>query len=197
MSAAAKHLPSTGQQPEFLAALRALHSITEPLSEVAVRELLLQLARFPGELSAFEHFSPESYARNRVFSSRFVDLLLLCWRPGQRTPIHDHAGSTCGVYVMRGEAIEIGFSRPSQGPLIPSGSAVRAAGSLTVNRDDDIHLVANFAGPGQDLITLHCYSPPLASMRVFGEDETFFAGYSGVAGRALAATPTPHKGGAT
>lgn len=170
--------------PDFLQTLRSLHHLTAPLTESEVRELLQNLAKHPSELSAFENFESDYYARNRIFSNQFVDLLLLCWRPGQRTPIHDHARSTCGVYVMRGEAIEIGFSPSGLGPLIPTGSHTVSAGNITVSSDDDIHLVANYSKSGEDLVTLHCYSPPLGQMRVFGEQETFFNEYTSIFRRA-------------
>ncbi len=168
----------------LVASLQALHDLTRPLSESEVRELLSSLSQSTKELAAFERFDAESYCRNRIFSNSFVDILLLCWRPGQRTPIHDHAGSTCGVYVMRGEAIEIGFAPSGMGPLIPSGSHAVSSGEVTVSSDNDIHLVANYSSSGEDLVTVHCYSPPLRSMRVFGEGETFFSGYSEATERA-------------
>ena len=168
----------------LVSTLRALHHLNAHLSEPEVRKLLESLALHRDELSAFERFDPESYCRNRIFSNGFVDLLLLCWKPGQKTPIHDHSGSVCGVYVMRGEASEIGFSPSGLGPLVPTGTHTVAAGSITVSSHDDTHVVANYAKSGEELVTLHCYSPPLQSMRVFAEKETFFADYTGVTERA-------------
>ena len=187
-AATAQHIttPSLQQasQLRLSAAFGPLQNLTAPLSETEVRELLASLSCCGDEFSAFERFDDGSYCRNRIFSNDFVDVLLLCWRPGQRTPIHDHAGSTCGVYVMRGEAIEIGFTASGMGPLIPSGSHSVLAGGVTVSSDDDIHLVANYSSSGQDLVTVHCYSPPLRSMRIFSEGETFFSQYSEVTERA-------------
>ncbi len=168
----------------LLGSLRTLHELASPLSEREVRELLASLSKCTSELATFERFDAESYCRNRIFSNSFVDVLLLCWRPGQRTPIHNHAGSTCGVYVMRGEAIEIGFTASGMGPLIPSGSHAVSSGEVTVSSDNDIHLVANYSSSGEDLVTVHCYSPPLRSMRVFGEGETFFSNYGEATERA-------------
>lgn len=171
-------------RPGLIETLQSLQRLDAPLPEPEVRKLLSTLALCRDEISSFERFSPEAYCRNRIFSNEFVDLLLLCWQPGQRTPIHDHAGSTCGVYVVRGEALEIGFKPSGLGPLIPSETHSVAAGGITVSTDEDVHLVANYSASGEDLVTLHCYSPPLRSMRVFGEQETFFAEYGEVTARA-------------
>ena len=160
--------------------LRSIDSREDPLSVDEVCTLLTALAVHADELSPYAHFDPRTYKRNRIFRNDALDILLLCWRSKQRTPIHDHAGSICGVYVLRGEATEIAFKPSGIGVLIPSESKSLHAGDITVSIDSDAHLVGNFAAPAQDLITLHCYSPPLAAMRVFDEKETFFADYGAI-----------------
>jgi cysteine dioxygenase len=82
---------------------------------------------------------------------------------------------------MKGQAIEITFTPSAMGLLVPRGSLELTAGDITVSTDSDAHLVGNFAEPAQDLVTLHCYSPPLTSMKVFDEKETFFADYRSIA----------------
>src|SRR5207253_2226455 len=51
------------------------------------------------DLRPYRSFKPGTYARHRVFRNEFVEMLVLCWRPGQRTPIHDHNGSHGAVMV--------------------------------------------------------------------------------------------------
>ncbi len=167
--------------PNIAQICASLGNLSAPLSRNEIEALLRAVSEHNDELSSFEHFEDSSYRRNRIFKNTFVDLLLLCWKPSQRTPIHDHTGSTCGVYVIRGQAIEIAFSRSGMGPLIPLESRELTAGNITVSADSDAHMVGNFAAPQQDLVTLHCYSPPLESMRVFHEEETFFADYRSIA----------------
>ena len=41
----------------------------------------------------------------------------LCWRNGQRSPIHNHRGSNCGVKVLRGVATETTFARAANGMI--------------------------------------------------------------------------------
>src|SRR5918911_842068 len=54
------------------------------------------------DLRAYRFFKPGTYTRHRVCRSDFAELLVLCWRPGQRTPIHDHNGSYGAVRVCEG-----------------------------------------------------------------------------------------------
>lgn len=158
----------------------SLNEYNYALSAEEISALLQTISPHATELASFERFDDSSYCRNRIFRNDLVDLLLLCWKHGQRTPIHDHSGSTCGVYIVRGEATEIGFSSSGVGLLVPTVCSRLQRGDITVSVDSDAHMVANFAPRKQDLVTLHCYSPPLDSMRVFSEQETFLHDYQAI-----------------
>jgi cysteine dioxygenase len=150
---------------------------SSPLSQVEIEELIRSLTQAREELASYELFDDAFYRRNRLFSSEQIDILLLCWKPSQRTPIHDHSGSVCGFHVLRGEATEVAFTHSGLGPLVPSETKIIRAGETAISVDTDAHLVGNFAANNTDLVTLHCYSPPLSSMRVFDQSETFFNDY--------------------
>lgn len=48
-------------------------------------------------------FARDTYARNLVCRTPFFELLVLCWRPGQESTIHDHAGALNAIRVHSGE----------------------------------------------------------------------------------------------
>jgi len=48
-------------------------------------------------------FAANTYARNLVCRTPSFELLVLCWRPGHESTIHDHAGSLNAIRVYRGE----------------------------------------------------------------------------------------------
>ena len=48
-------------------------------------------------------FGDRTYRRNLLHTGPAYQALILCWKNGQRSPIHDHRGSSCGVRVLRGE----------------------------------------------------------------------------------------------
>src|ERR1043165_5778579 len=70
-----------------LEALRAVPSLDE------LNRLLGEVEVGMDDLRPYVGFKAGTYARHRVFRNDFAELLVLCWRPGQRTPIHDHNGS--------------------------------------------------------------------------------------------------------
>src|SRR5215475_6509678 len=61
------------------------------------------------QIEPFLQFSPERYRRNLMRAGPSYHALILCWRSGQRSPIHDHRGSACAVRVLEGDATEIIF----------------------------------------------------------------------------------------
>src|SRR5690242_5723949 len=64
-------------------------------------------------------FSPERYVHNLLHAGPSYQALVLCWRNGQRSPIHNHRGSHCGVKVLRGVATETAFRRAPNGLVVP------------------------------------------------------------------------------
>jgi cysteine dioxygenase len=105
-------------------------------------------------------FSTQHYARNQLAKSPWYQLLVICWRGGQSSPIHDHFGSACGVRVVDGVATETLFEESTPGHVRPLRQMQHVRGEVCVTSDSDIHLITNDQAD-QDLITLHLYSPPL------------------------------------
>jgi cysteine dioxygenase len=93
--------------------------------------------------------------------------LVLCWRNGQRSPIHDHQGSSCAVKVLRGLALETIFQRAANGMIYADYSRELGEGSITASQDADIHQISNLQPDSHDLVTLHIYSPPLLCMNTY------------------------------
>jgi cysteine dioxygenase len=146
-----------------------------------IRRVLGDLCLRREDVSEWVEFSESGYQRNRIHRTSRFEVLLLCWRSGQRSPIHDHAGSTCGVRVIAGTATETLYAVSPCGSLYPTRSRRLAAGSVSVAYDADVHQLGNLASAGRDLVTLHIYSPPLTTMRVYSVSETTLADHDRLA----------------
>ena len=135
------------------------------------------VARLADELSSFEiglaelaehlHFSSTTYKRNLVRAGPHYHAWLLCWRNGQRSPIHDHRGSTCVVRVLRGTLTETVFELAPNGHVKATSSRDYGEGSIVGSEDGDIHQVSNLQAADADLVTLHVYAPPLTRMGTY------------------------------
>jgi cysteine dioxygenase len=157
--------------------LKSIESAFARLDRVAgalpLRVILDWFGDFPlgaEDVADYLVFSPERYVRNLLHAGPSYQALVLCWRNGQRSPIHNHRGSHCGVRVLRGVATETVFARAPNGMVVPVRSRDLPPGHVCASADEDTHQVSNLQAGGADLVTLHVYSPPLLRMEVFSLD---------------------------
>lgn len=119
------------------------------------------------DLGPHAAFGRACYTRNLLHTGPAYQALALCWRSGQRSPIHDHRGSGCALKVIIGTATEVKFERSPSGLISPTAVTRLAAGGIAASEDDDMHQMGNLEPVGHDLITLHLYSPPLRTMGTY------------------------------
>jgi cysteine dioxygenase len=119
------------------------------------------------ELQPYTGFKEGNYWRHRVYRNEFVEMLILCWRPGQRTPIHDHNGSHGGVKVWKGMLWETIFSYDPVTGLEYKSARELSPSSVTGSDVPDIHQLGNPDVSEQDLITIHIYAPPLGVLHTY------------------------------
>lgn len=119
------------------------------------------------DLRPYRFFKTGTYARHRVVRSEFAELLVLCWKPGQRTPIHDHNGSYGAVRVCEGVMWETMFALNNEHELYYQSAREWHAGEVTGADIPDIHQLGNPEVSGQELVTLHLYAPPLGVLNTY------------------------------
>jgi cysteine dioxygenase len=136
-----------------------------PLEELTLRLDALDIE--PEDVAEFIRFSNQGYTRNLVQAGGWYSVLVLCWKNGQRSPIHDHAGSACGLRVLRGTLTETVFDMTPRGHVKAVFSREMFPGSVCSTQDLDLHQVSNLQEDGSDLVTLHVYSPPLTRMGTY------------------------------
>ena len=119
------------------------------------------------EVQPYLGFKAGNYSRHRVMRNEFVEMLVLCWKPGQRTPIHDHNGSHGAVFVHEGILWETTFDYDAEKGLAYKSHRELRSGGLTGSEVPDIHQLGNPDVSGQDLITIHIYAPPLGVLKTY------------------------------
>jgi cysteine dioxygenase len=151
--------------------LQALFAYLDRLKGRApLKELTAEMADLEvdcDEVAEFIRFSDRAYARNLVSAGPWYNALALCWKNGQRSPIHDHKGSSCGVRVLRGTLTETLFELTPNGDVKATFSRDLSAGGVIGSEDTDIHQISNLQPGNADLVTLHVYSPPLLWMGTY------------------------------
>lgn len=145
-------------------ALRACQSVP---SLTELYELVERTKISADEVRPYSRFKVGNYSRHRVMKNEFVEMLVLCWKPGQRTPIHDHNGSHGAVFVHKGILWETIFDYDTELGLTYKSHRELRAGGLTGSEIPDIHQLGNPDVSGRDLITIHIYAPPLGVLKTY------------------------------
>ena len=125
-----------------------------------LRKLIQNLKLDRSEIAPYIQFTDNHYARNLVFKCRDFEVLVLCWKAGQRSPIHDHGNSICSVYAIDGTLSADNYRRTSGGHLRADYSEDYKPGSVLSIQTTEIHQVSNLQD-SSDLVSLHFYLGPL------------------------------------
>ena len=140
---------------------------TERADLGTLQRLLVESQLKLEDLAGYLNFADDCYRRNLVAESPWFNVLVLCWKSGQRSPIHDHAQSVCAFKVLTGVCSETSYAFSPCGQVVPSRTKDFLAGEIVASHDSETHQVSNLQPEGTALVTLHVYSPPLKTMKVF------------------------------
>jgi cysteine dioxygenase len=159
--------PLDGSSITFSELVERLNGQTSPPSLEQLNSWISNVEISPLDLEPYIGFKEGNYWRHRVCRNQAVEMLVICWRPGQKTPIHDHNGSHGVVRVHEGLMWETIFAYDSEKGLCYDTGRECPAGTVTGAEVPDIHQLGNPEVSGQDLITVHIYSPPLGVLKTY------------------------------
>ncbi|MEX0802630.1 MAG: cysteine dioxygenase family protein [Candidatus Binatia bacterium] len=130
-------------------------------------EVLQRLIVTEEEIAEHASFSEHRYSRNIVVRDKQFEILMICWKSGQRSLIHDHGDSLGGVKVLRGILTESLFTPALNGMIKPVTSTDYQSGDVQIEEKSTIHQVSNLQPGGRDAISLHAYLPPFGRMNIY------------------------------
>ncbi|GLC51243.1 hypothetical protein PLESTB_000481600 [Pleodorina starrii] len=81
-----------------------------------------------GDWRRFALFNSTHYVRNLVEANEDFELLVLCWKAGQVSRVHNHAASHCWLAVLDGQMREIQYQRAAPPPGEEAAAAAAAPG---------------------------------------------------------------------
>lgn len=158
---------SDDQTLSFSTLIATLSAQTDPPTLEQLYNWLQNTNIAADELEPYLGFKERTYWRHLVCRNEAVEMLVLCWQPGQRTVIHDHNGSVGAVLVQQGVLWETMFDFDEQKGLRYHSVNERQAGAVTGADVPDIHQLGNPDVSEQNLVTIHVYSPPLGVLHTY------------------------------
>jgi len=118
-------------------------------------------------------FRDDTYARNLIALTPRFEMLVLCWKPGQNSRIHDHMESFSVVKCLRGTLTNHLYSRHDDGKREDYGDVRKIRADLVGPGEyapldcGGIHMMENDPRSGENLVTLHFYAEPLREIHLF------------------------------
>eukprot|EP01088_Endostelium_zonatum_P021264 TRINITY_DN8288_c0_g1_i1.p1 TRINITY_DN8288_c0_g1~~TRINITY_DN8288_c0_g1_i1.p1 ORF type:complete len:199 (-),score=58.82 TRINITY_DN8288_c0_g1_i1:130-726(-) len=122
-------------------------------------------------------WSDVCYTRNLLEANENYELMVICWKKGQKSPIHNHAGSSCWMAVLSGAIEETYYNYKGENMTpgnYPEGPCPRLEegrseplleGQVGYIRDEiALHLIKPLDG---DAVSLHMYSPPIKVCNIY------------------------------
>lgn len=154
-----------------------LHDLDRALTEdrrgSRVARLLEAYARGADDWRPYALFEASYYSRNLLRHSDLFELIVLCWGPGQRSPIHDHAGQRCWMAVLEGGVRETLYQ------VAPGPRAALTVGRTLDFQRGQVAFVVDDIGwhriepvGGAPAVTLHLYSRPIRECSIFDEEQS-------------------------
>ncbi len=116
------------------------------------------------EFASFQHWSDEKYTRNCIARTDHYEALLLCWEPGQYTPVHSHGGKNCLVHMLSGNLVEKRYQQEDD--LVETSKQAMVSGDSAYMHDSmGYHTLTNLSG--ERAMTLHIYMNPIYQCEVY------------------------------
>jgi cysteine dioxygenase len=159
-----------------------------PITSDRVADLMTGVTLDEKTVRPYLHFAGDHYTRNLIHRDAHFDIMVLCWRPGQGTPIHTHNGQLGWAFTTKGalDCVEyrwMGCDRPEnqnvagldclaggmqvklerqESVLCTPGGAVNR-----VTKQVTIHSLTVPPDCKEDVVSLHVYSLPFDSCVMF------------------------------
>ncbi len=154
---------------ELIEAVDACSELTPDLA----RRLLGHIELQPADVmpwADFDHPVTDGYGRKLVFAGARFELMVMSWRPGDYSAIHDHGATQWGAVRYLGPAEHVVF-REHEGRLGVHERRMQTPGSVCAVDHDLIHLMGN---PGTTpFLSIHLYGVDCPTPLVTGDARIF------------------------
>lgn len=157
----------------FATKIESLNDLLEVLPECSGKDyvdLVHDLHLYPEEFTGYSFWNKDFYTRNCIARSTKYELILLCWEPGQETPIHDHGGEECWVYMLQGHLGETRYrlSDNNEAATVVQQSELEEGQFSYMNDNMGLHSLKNLSN-GRSM-SLHLYMNPINECHILDAD---------------------------
>ena len=171
---------------DFIEGLRRLES--DMITKGGVAQFVADAHVRAEALTPYIFWKENSYTRNLIYRDGFFEVMAICWRSGQKTPVHTHNGQLGWMTVVQGEILTHHYrylrcSAPENQNVVGMDclaganhvelerlDTIRCANDgrvVTVDKLQTIHQIENSDQADAGCVSLHVYSKPFDSCVAF------------------------------
>jgi cysteine dioxygenase len=162
------------------------------ITQDCVRDFMQGTQLSAQELTPYTHFRDEYYTRNLVYRDALFEVMIICWKSGQKTPVHSHNGQLGWMSIAQGEVAVhnyryVACNCPEKQNVVGLDCLAGAShieldrlhtevcseesGVSTVDKLQSIHQIENMDKSKAGVISVHVYSLPFDSCVSFDLDK--------------------------
>ena len=172
----------------FVDNLRSLEDA--PITRDRMLEFMLETRVDRKSLDPYVHFRSDMYTRNLVYRDDQLELMAVCWQPGQRTVIHTHNGQLGWMGVEQGALAVVNYKwmgcNAAENQNVAGLDCLGGATELDIDRRevqecfpggpvntvDKVQTIHQVVVQGREpVVSLHVYSRPIDSCIAFDLDQ--------------------------
>jgi cysteine dioxygenase len=182
----AVYSPAPLSVEEFVDGIRSIAAGV--ITKQKLYDYLVSYAIRTEDLARYQSWLPDRHTRNKIFRSERIEVMLICWPIGAKTPLHTHNGQLGWMTMLEGKLVvenyhKVSCNRPENQQVVGfdclAGAtsiemkqlntevAVPGGPLNTVDKEQTIHRIINAAEWNERAVSMHIYSLPIDSCVVF------------------------------
>ena len=167
---------------DFIEGLKGLEG--ELITQGRVRDFMSATPLKADSLAPYINFRDEFYTRNLIYRDQLFEVMAICWKAGQKTPVHSHNGQLGWMTIAQGEVAVhnyryvacncperqnvvgldcLGGASHIEIERLHTENCSESTGVSTVDKLQSIHQIENSDRSKHGVISLHVYSLPFDS----------------------------------
>ncbi len=109
----------------------------------------------------YKSFSHKKYKKNLVYRNDNYEIFIICWSPGQFSPIHNHPENGCIFKIIEGEMSEYRYNINLD--LIELNNLTKDS----IGYIDKFGTHKMYNESNKTVVSLHIYSPPNFNAKIY------------------------------
>ncbi|KAN0023254.1 hypothetical protein ACTFIU_011421 [Dictyostelium citrinum] len=133
--------------------------------------LLTEYINNHNDWKEYVFYCPYSYSRNLIAKNDMFELMVICWRRGQPSPVHNHEDQRCWMGCVKGQLEETYYvfsdTKSTKGTGLLEQSYTHPIDNGSVGYITDEIAFHRMQSIADETISIHLYSKPITECNIY------------------------------